>query len=148
MQRCNERKQRRKGSTKEDVATTERKICKCPNNSSELCRQMTPKSTKNRSKIDSLTLQNRVPEKRQKMNDFGTILELVLAPKIVQKSTLFFLCFLYPSKNGVATILTSKTTPKWNPFRQLVENRRPCDVAAIYYTLERFCTSGEVKIPT
>ena len=31
MQRCNERKQRRKGSTKEDVATTERKICKCPN---------------------------------------------------------------------------------------------------------------------
>ena len=31
MQRCNERKQRRKGATKEDVATTERKICKCPN---------------------------------------------------------------------------------------------------------------------
>ena len=31
MQRCNERKQRRKGATQEGVATTERKTCKCPN---------------------------------------------------------------------------------------------------------------------
>ena len=85
------------------------------------------------------------PKKHQKMNDFGTIVDLVFAPKIDQKSTLFFVAFGSPSKNGVATILTSKTSPKWNQIRALFENRRPCDFAAIYYTFERFCTFGRVK---
>ena len=30
MQRCNERKQRSKGATQDDVATTETKTCMCP----------------------------------------------------------------------------------------------------------------------
>ena len=112
---------------------------------------MTPKSIKNRSKIDPKSIRGPSKTRFRKNIKKWTVLERFWSSFWHPKSTKNRLCFFFfwsPSKNGVATILTSKTTPKWNQFRPLFENRRPCDFAAIYYTLERFCTSGGVKNPT
>ena len=64
----------------------------------------------------SKLIQNGLPSKHLKMNDFGTILEFDLEPKIDQKSTLFSAVFLDASKSCAATILSSKQSPKWNQF--------------------------------
>ena len=98
-------------------------------------------------KLDQKWLPNWFSNKHFKMNDLGTILDLVLAPKISQKSTLFSAVFLDTSKSCIETILSSTTSPKWNQFWSILGTWRPCDFAAIYYTFERFRTSETVKFP-
>ena len=69
-------------------------------------------------------------------NDSILISNLTL--KIDEKSTYFLMHFLEPSQSGIVTISAAKTTSKVVPFRHQFHMWRPCDFAAIYYTLERF----------
>ena len=98
-------------------------------------------------KLDQKWLPNWFPNKHFEMNDFGTIWDLVLSPKINQKSTLFSAVFLDTSKSCIETILSSTTSPKWNQFWSILGTWRPCDFAAIYCTFEWFRTSETVKFP-
>ena len=72
------------------------------------------------------------------MKQKGSISRSNLNLKIDENSTSFFMRFLEASQRGIVTIFASTTTPKMVPFRNQFRRWRPCDFAAIYYTLERF----------
>ena len=56
--------------------------------------------------------------------------------------------FLEPSQSGIVTTFVPKTASKVVPFRNLFWMWRPCDFAAIYYTLERFWVSSRPGFST
>ena len=98
-------------------------------------------------KLDQKWLPNWFSNKHFKMSDFGTILDLVLAPQNNQKSIMFSAMFLDTSKSCIETIMSSTTSPKWNQLWSIFGTWRPCDFAAIYHTFERSRISETVTFP-
>ena len=103
---------------------------------------MDPKTTQNGSlKRNRLLFFSRI-EFGNNMVQNDSILTSNLTLKIDEKSTYFLMRFLEPSQSGIVTISAAKTTSKVIPFRHQFQMWRPCEFAAIYYTLERFWPFG------